>query len=175
MRPHKGITQNIIHTSTVSTPLGEMFTASTQKGICILSFNDKFHIDAKLQHLKTTFNAQVIPSHNALFEQLQQELNDYFANKRTCFDIPLQLVGTHFQVQAWKALLEIPYAKTISYKQQAQMMKHPTAHRAVANANAQNMLAILVPCHRVIREDNTLGGYAGGVEKKEFLLQLEQS
>lgn len=173
MRPHKGITHNVIHTSIVSTPLGEMFAAATQKGLSLLSFGDKFHIDAKLEHLKQTFNAQVIPAHSALFEQLQQELDEYFEGKRNCFDIPLQLVGTHFQVEAWKALLKIPYGETLSYKQQAYAMNHPTAHRAVANANAQNMIAIIVPCHRVIRDNGEMGGYSGGVEKKEFLLNLE--
>lgn len=174
MRAHKGIQQNIIHTTTIQTPLGEMFAASTQKGLCMLCFLDKYHIDAKLEHIKQMFNATVIPSNNALFEQLQKQLNEYFEHQRECFDIPLQLVGTSFQVRAWRALLEIPYGSTISYKQQAQKMQHPTAHRAVANANAQNMLAIIVPCHRVIRENSEMGGYAGGVEKKEFLLNLEK-
>jgi O-6-methylguanine DNA methyltransferase len=174
MRQKKGITQAFIHTTTVQTPLGEMFAASTQQGICMLSFYDKFHIDAQLKNLKTRFNAQVMSCNNALFEQLQQELDAYFQGKLHCFTLPLQLLGTSFQIQCWKALLSIEYGTTISYKQQALKINNPKAYRAAANANAQNMIQILVPCHRVIQENKTLGGYSSGVEKKRFLLSLEQ-
>lgn len=175
MRNFKTITQALIHTTTVTTPLGEMFAASTSKGICMLSFYDKFHIDAQLKNLKERFNAQVIPSNNDFFIQLQQELNEYFEGKRKCFTLPLQLLGTSFQVQCWKALLSIEYGKTISYKQEAQKINNPKAYRAVANANAQNMIEILVPCHRVIQDNGQLGGYSSGIERKKFLLNLEQS
>jgi methylated-DNA-[protein]-cysteine S-methyltransferase len=119
MRSFKTITQALIHTTTITTPLGEMFAASTSKGICMLSFYDKFHIDAQLKNLKERFNAQVIASNNDFFVQLQQELNEYFEGKRKCFTLPLQLLGTSFQVQCWKALLSIEYGKTISYKEEA--------------------------------------------------------
>lgn len=175
MRNFKTITQSLIHTTTVTTPLGEMFAASTSKGICMLSFYDKFHIDAQLKNLKERFNAQVIASNNDFFIQLQQELNEYFEGKRKCFTLPLQLLGTSFQVQCWKALLSIEYGKTISYKQEAQKINNPKAYRAVANANAQNMIEILVPCHRVIQDNGQLGGYSSGIERKKFLLNLEQS
>lgn len=175
MRSFKAITQVLIHTTTLSTPLGEMFAASTSKGICLLNFYDKFHIDAQLQNLKERFNAQVIASNNDFFIQLQQELNEYFEGKRKCFTLPLQLLGTSFQVQCWKALLSIEYGKTISYKQEAQKINNPKAYRAVANANAQNMIEILVPCHRVIQDNGQLGGYSSGIERKKFLLNLEQS
>jgi O-6-methylguanine DNA methyltransferase len=175
MRQNKGITQAFIHTTLIKTPLGDMFSASTQKGICMLSFYDKFHIDAQLKNLKTRFNAEVISCNNTIFEQLQQELDEYFQNKRQCFTLPLQLLGTSFQIQCWKALLNIEYGTTISYKQQALNIGNPKAYRAVANANSQNMIEILVPCHRVIQENKTLGGYSSGVEKKRFLLNLEQN
>lgn len=175
MRSFKTITQALIHTTTITTPLGEMFAASTSKGICMLSFYDKFHIDAQLKNLKERFNAQIIASNNDFFIQLQHELDDYFQGKRTCFTLPLQLLGTSFQVQCWKVLLGIEYGKTISYKEEAQKINNPKAYRAVANANAQNMIEILVPCHRVIQENGKLGGYSSGIERKEFLLNLEQS
>lgn len=172
---NKSITQAIIHTTIIQTPLGEMFAASTSKGICLLSFYDKFHIDAQLKNLKERFNAQVLALNNDYFIQLQQELDEYFQGTRKCFTLPLQLLGTTFQIQCWKALLSIEYGKTISYKQEAQIINKPKAYRAVANANSQNMLEILVPCHRVIHENGQLGGYSSGVEKKEFLLTLEQT
>jgi O-6-methylguanine DNA methyltransferase len=175
MRSFKTITQALIHTTTVTTPLGEMFAASTSKGICMLSFYDKFHIDAQLKNLKERFNAQIIASNNDFFLQLQQELDEYFQGIRSCFTLPLQLLGTSFQVQCWKVLLSIEYGKTISYKEEAQKINNAKAYRAVANANAQNMIEILVPCHRVIQENGKLGGYSSGIERKEFLLKLEQS
>ena len=94
--------------------------------------------------------------------------------KRTTVEIPLQWVGTAVQIKAWKELVNIPHGKTISYKQQAQNIEQEKAFRAVANANSQNMIAIIVPCHRVIASSGKLSGYNGGVEKKEFLLNLEK-
>ena len=108
-------------------------------------------------------------------QSLKQQLDEYFNKQRTTFEIPLQLIGSPFQVKAWKELLNIPYGKTISYKEQALNIQQDKAHRAVANANAQNMIAILVPCHRVIASSGKLSGYNGGVEKKEFLLKLESN
>lgn len=172
---NKTITQAIIHTTLVQTPLGEMFAASTAKGICLLSFYDKFHIDAQLKNLKDRFNAQVIAANNDFFIQLQQELNEYFQGTRKCFTLPLQLLGTTFQIECWKALLTIEYGHPISYKQEAKLINRPKAYRAVANANSQNMIEILVPCHRVIQENGQLGGYSGGIERKKFLLDLEKS
>ncbi|MFA7083620.1 MAG: methylated-DNA--[protein]-cysteine S-methyltransferase [Arcobacteraceae bacterium] len=170
----KSITQAIIHTTIVQTPLGEMFAASTAKGVCLLCFYDKFHIDAHLKNLKERFNAQVLALNNDYFIQLQQELDEYFQGKRTCFTLPLQLLGTTFQIKCWKALLTIEYGKTISYKEEAQKIDNPKAYRAVANANSQNMIEIIVPCHRVIQADGKLGGYSSGIDKKIFLLDLEK-
>ena len=163
MREYKTQTKEIITTTTFSTPLGEMFAAASKKGIVMLTFFTPFHIEAKIAVLKNTLNADVIPANGEIFEVLKTQLTEYFNNKRTTFEIPLQLVGSPFQVKCWKELLNIPYGKTISYKEH------------ITNANAQNMIAILVPCHRVISSDGKLSGYNGGVEKKEFLLKLEQN
>ncbi|WP_419673674.1 methylated-DNA--[protein]-cysteine S-methyltransferase [Aliarcobacter butzleri] len=102
-------------------------------------------------------------------------MNEYFLKKRTNFTIPLKLIGTPFQIKVWEALLKIPYGKTISYKEEAKMIENEKAFRAVANANGKNNLSIIVPCHRVISNNGEIGGYTGGVEKKEFLLKLEQN
>lgn len=175
MREYKTQIKEIITTTTFSTPLGEMFAAASKKGIVMLTFFTPFHIEAKIAILKNTLNADVIPANGEIFEVLKTQLTEYFNKKRTTFEIPLQLVGSPFQIQCWKELLNIPYGKTISYKEQALKIENVKAHRAVANANAQNMIAILVPCHRVISSDGKLSGYNGGVEKKEFLLKLEQN
>ena len=163
MREYKTQTKEIITTTTFSTPLGEMFAAASKKGIVMLTFFTPFHIEAKIEILKNTLNADVIPTNSEIFEVLKIQLEEYFNKKRTTFEIPLQLVGSPFQIQCWKELLNIPYGKTVSYKEH------------IANANSQNMIAILVPCHRVISSDGKLSGYNGGVEKKEFLLKLEQN
>jgi O-6-methylguanine DNA methyltransferase len=163
MREYKTQTKEIITTTTFSTPLGEMFAAASKKGIVMLTFFTPFHIEAKIEILKNTLNADVIPTNSEIFEVLKIQLEEYFNKKRTTFEIPLQLVGSPFQVKCWKELLNIPYGKTVSYKEH------------IANANSQNMIAILVPCHRVISNDGKLINYIGGVEKKEFLLKLEKN
>ena len=175
MREYKTQTKEIINTTTFSTPLGEMFAAASKKGIVMLTFFTPFYIEAKIEVLKKTLNAEVIPANNEIFKALKIQLNEYFEKKRTTFEIPLQLIGSPFQVKCWKELLNIPYGKTISYKEQAIKIGNEKAFRAVANANGQNMIAILVPCHRVIANNGKLSGYTGGVEKKEFLLKLEKN
>ena len=175
MREYKSQTKQIIITTTFSTPLGEMFAAATKKGLVLLYFFTPYDIEANIDKLKKTLNADVIPGNNEIFDSLKIQLDEYFDKKRTTFEIPLQLIGSPFQIQCWKELLNIPYGKTISYKEQALKIENEKAHRAVANANSQNMIAILVPCHRVISSDGKLSGYNGGVEKKEFLLKLEKN
>ena len=110
----------------------------------------------------------------ALTLAVQQQLNEYFAGERTCFTIPLAPVGTPFQRQVWQALCKIPYGETYTYGQLAATIGNPHACRAVGMANHRNPIAIMIPCHRVIGADGTLTGYAGGLEMKRFLLELEQ-
>lgn len=103
----------------------------------------------------------------------KKQLEQYFAGKRTSFDVALDLVGTEFQVQAWRALCRIPFGKTISYGQQASNIKKPKAFRAVGSANGKNPIPIIVPCHRVVAGDGSLGGYSLGLRMKKQLLALE--
>lgn len=104
----------------------------------------------------------------------RKQLGEYFAGKRTSFTIPLDLRGTKFQVESWKALGRIPYGKTISYGQQAQNIGNPKACRAVGSANGKNPIPIIVPCHRVVSADGSLGGYSLGLKMKKQLLDLEE-
>ena len=103
----------------------------------------------------------------------QQQLRQYFAGERSDFDLPLAFEGTVFQQQVWQALLSIPYGETRSYGQIAAQIGRPKAVRAVGSANAKNPLSIVVPCHRVIGANGQLVGFAGGLDKKQFLLHLE--
>ena len=104
------------------------------------------------------------------------QLDEYINGQRQVFDIPLDLsTGTPFQQTVWEALLKIPYGKTISYAQLANHIGQPTACRAVANANGKNPISLIIPCHRVITSDGKLGGYTGGIEIKQTLLDIEQA
>lgn len=106
---------------------------------------------------------------------LEKELAGYFAGALQTFTIPLQLKGTPFQESVWTGLQAIPYGLTWSYRSLSIHIKRESAHRAVANANGRNPLAIIIPCHRVIHSGGGLGGYAGGVERKQWLLDHEAS
>ena len=106
-------------------------------------------------------------------EQAVRQLREYFAGKRRRFDVPLHLEGTAFQERAWAAMRKIPYGATISYAQQAKQIGKPRATRAVGTANGANPIPIIVPCHRVVASDGSLGGYALGLTMKRRLLALE--
>jgi methylated-DNA-[protein]-cysteine S-methyltransferase len=110
-----------------------------------------------------------------LFAEPAGQLRDYFAGRRTEFDLPLVLVGTPFQRRVWAELQEIPYGETISYGELAQRIGRPTAARAVGLANGRNPISIIVPCHRVIGADGSLTGYGGGMERKQHLLAFERN
>ncbi len=103
------------------------------------------------------------------------QLDEYFNKKRKIFDIPLYTVGTDFQKLVWNALLKIPYGETRSYKEIAETINHPLAYRAVGNANNKNKIAIIIPCHRVIGANGSFVGYASGIDKKRWLLNLEKN
>jgi methylated-DNA-[protein]-cysteine S-methyltransferase len=108
------------------------------------------------------------------FAAIRQQLAEYFAGERQQFDVPLKLAGTPFQRRVWQELVRIPFGRTISYAELARRVGKPTASRAVGHANGRNPISILVPCHRVIGANGKLTGYAGGLDKKEWLLAWER-
>jgi methylated-DNA-[protein]-cysteine S-methyltransferase len=108
-----------------------------------------------------------------LLEEAERQLGEYFGGKRETFDLPLAFAGTPFQIEVWRALLTIPYGETRSYSEIARQIGHPAAVRAVGAANGRNPLSIIAPCHRVIGASGALTGFAGGIEVKRFLLDLE--
>ena len=125
---------------------------------------EKFHF---------TESDDIAETPSAMTSQACAQLQEYFAGKRTTFDLPLAASGTTFQQQVWQALLTIPYGKTCSYGDIARAIGNPKGVRAVGLANGKNPLAIVVPCHRVIGADGKLTGYAGGLNRKQQLLALE--
>jgi len=109
-----------------------------------------------------------------VLDSARRQLDAYFSGRSTTFDLPLGLAGTPFQISVWSALLDIPYGETRSYSQLAAAVGKPAATRAVGAANGRNRIAIVVPCHRVIGANGSLTGFGGGLERKRFLLGLEQ-
>ena len=109
-----------------------------------------------------------------LHQEVHNQLTQYFAKQRTAFDLPIKVQGTPFQLKVWDALQQIPYGQTRSYADIARMIENPKACRAVGGANNKNPIMIIIPCHRVINADGSLGGYGGGTNVKQFLLALEQ-
>ena len=109
-----------------------------------------------------------------LSELAVSQLREYFAGKRESFELPLEAQGTDFQKRVWAALLEIPFGETRSYKDIARRIGSPKGFRAIGQANHRNPISIIIPCHRVIAADGSLGGYGGGLENKKLLLELER-
>jgi methylated-DNA-[protein]-cysteine S-methyltransferase len=107
------------------------------------------------------------------FARVEAQLEEYFAGRRTAFDVPLDLAGSPFQRRVWDALQDIPYGETVSYGELARRVGVPSAARAVGVANRENPVAVIVPCHRVIGADGSLTGFGGGLERKRLLLELE--
>jgi methylated-DNA-[protein]-cysteine S-methyltransferase len=147
----------------IASPVGKLRLVASEKGLVAID------VRSNAKKIATTENA----SAQAILVETKKQLEQYFAGKRTSFDVALDLVGTDFQVQAWRALCRIPFGKTISYGQQAASIKKPKAFRAVGSANGKNPIPIIVPCHRVVASDGSLGGYSLGLRMKKQLLALE--
>ena len=163
----------IIHYAPVDSPLGRFFLAQHENGLCCLSLGvgakDKF-----FSYIKKVFPTAELKTSKPILKETIQQLSEYFSGVRTDFDMKLFLSGTEFQKQVWKGLMEIPYGKTISYGALATSLNSPGGMRAVGAANGQNPIPIIIPCHRVIASDGSLGGYTGGLGIKRKLLDLEQ-
>ena len=165
----------IITTTTIDTPLGPMHAGAIDRGICLLDFADREILAIQVARLQKTFNAELQHGENNHLQTLKTQLEEYFAKQRERFEVPLVLSGTEFQNKAWKELQNIPYGETRTYKQQAEKVGNAKAVRAVATANGNNRMAIIVPCHRVVASNGDLAGYAGGLWRKKYLLELERS
>jgi len=171
--PNKSTRHQLITVTRILTPLGPMLAGATDEGICLLEFVDRRMIETQLSRLKRLLHADFVPGSNMHFEALQRQLEEYFSGRRKEFRLPLVLRGSSFQQDVWKALLTIPYGETRSYQEQALLLKRPDAIRAVAKANGDNRISIVIPCHRVIGKDGGLVGYGGGLWRKKYLLEHE--
>lgn len=148
-----------------SSPLGTLLLAATEKGLCGLYFEEHKYFsgpqgwrrDATHPHLQTAI----------------RQLDEYFAETRVDFDVPLDLAGTSFQQSVWTVLQSLPFGETTSYQEIARRIANPKAIRAAGTAIGRNPVSIIVPCHRVLGTTGGLSGYAGGLERKRYLLAHE--
>jgi len=167
--------KEIIYSAKIDSPIGIIYAFSTNNGVCTLEFFQKQRLEKCIKSLKSSYNAGVIEEKNTHLKQLKEELGEYFAGKRKMFDVSLDLSGTEFQKSVWNSLLDIPFGKIQTYEQQAIKLNSLSAIRAIAAANGQNKISIVIPCHRVIGKSGNLTGYAGGLHRKKWLLDFEKS
>jgi AraC family transcriptional regulator of adaptative response/methylated-DNA-[protein]-cysteine methyltransferase len=156
-------------------PLGPLVAGATSAGICLLEFTDRRMLEAQFAAIRQRFAVPVLPGSHKHLEQLEVELAKYFAGKLQQFTAPLVYPGTDFQQRVWQQLLTIPFGQTRSYEDIAVGVGVRKAVRAVGTANGLNRIAIVIPCHRVINKSGALGGYGGGLRRKQYLLDLERA
>ena len=150
-----------MYKSHYQSPIGLIEITASDFGLLSVSFRDE------------TEEINTIASANDITKQTAEYLAEYFAGNCQTFDVPLAPVGTAFQQQVWKELVKVPFGKTDTYSSIANKLNNPLSVRAVGAANGKNPIAIIVPCHRIIGASGHLTGYAGGLWRKEFLLNLE--
>lgn len=175
LSPEEAKRKSIILMTKLDSPIGPMFACATEKGICLLEFTDRRMLETEFEDLQRRLDAIIILGENDHLKQLKKEMEEYFAKTRESFDVALDTPTTEFRQLVWDKLTEIPYGHTASYKEQAIKLGNEKAVRAVANANGHNRVAIVIPCHRIIGSDGSLTGYAGGLDRKKWLLQHEGS
>jgi len=163
---YKGCHLDCIYYKKVISPLGPLLIGANDVGCHFIRFGDT------IEPLFKKFRIIEERNHNYI-ERIEEQLNEYFSGKRENFTIITVLRGTPFQIDVWKALMQIPYAETVSYKFIAETIGKPNAFRAIGMANHANSIPIIIPCHRVIMHNGSLGGYGGGIDKKILLLDLE--
>lgn len=158
----------------IETPLGAMVSIADESSLYLLEFADRRMLATQLRTLQKRYGCSVAPGANDVLRHVETELASYFSGALQKFSVPLDTRGTEFQVSVWNRLLQIPYGETLSYGAMATDLGRADAQRAVGKANGDNRIAIIVPCHRVVRSDGTLCGYGGGLWRKKRLLEIEQ-
>jgi methylated-DNA-[protein]-cysteine S-methyltransferase len=157
------------------TPFGELIIGSIDEKLCLCDWRYRKKREAIDKRLKTRSGAHFKFEGSNVIEETKIQLNEYFQGKREVFNIPILFIGSNFQKTVWAALLQIPFGKTTSYLELSRLLQNEKAIRAVAAANGANAISIIVPCHRVIGSDGKLVGYAGGLNTKMKLLNIEKA
>jgi len=168
------LTTNPLYIEWIPTPIGKMLAICDENHLYMLEFIAKKNIHNGFQRLSQKYNRHIISGRTSITQRIEDELKLYFKKALKEFTTPLIFTGTKFQKKVWLNLTKIPAGRTCSYSELAAAVGNKKASRAVANSNANNILALVVPCHRVILQSRKIGGYAGGIEKKEWLLCHEK-
>ena len=171
--PGESPKRHVVNLTRLTTPLGPMVAGVHDGALVLLEFADRPMLETQLKRIHRRYSARLLSGGDPLFVTVQRELDEYFEGDRREFTVPLDLAGTPFQEAVWSVLRNIPYGETRSYADQALALGKPKAVRAVARANGDNRIAIIIPCHRVIGKDGAMVGYGGGVWRKQYLLELE--
>ncbi|MEC7838662.1 MAG: methylated-DNA--[protein]-cysteine S-methyltransferase [Chlamydiota bacterium] len=171
----KPIQDNTLNSTWLKTQLGPMLAIADSKHLFLLEFHGRKGLDQEIERLIKKTGSEIIEGRNGPINSIESEIDAYFSGKLQQFKTPIHMFGTPFQQKVWKALMQIPFGETKSYKELAEAIEKPTAFRAVAQANGKNQLAIIIPCHRVINSNGNLGGYGGGLSNKKSLLIHEGS
>ena len=168
------LTTNPLFIEWIPTPIGKMLAICDENHLYMLEFIARKNIHNGFQRLSQKYNRHIISGRTSITQRIEDELKLYFKKALKEFTTPLIFTGTKFQKKVWLNLTKIPAGKTCSYSELAAAVGNKKASRAVANSNANNILALVVPCHRVILQSRKIGGYAGGIEKKEWLICHEK-
>lgn len=171
--PGKSSGNDSIRMAWMETPIGPMIAGATDAGICLLEFTQRRMIEAQMNRISSLLRSSLVLAEHHLHRRLQLELDEYFQGRRTGFSLPLVYPGSEFQIRVWESLLRIPYGKTRCYEDIAVEIGSPRSMRAVGRVNGLNRIGILIPCHRVVNKNGSLGGYGGGLWRKRRLLNLE--
>ena len=166
-------TRPVINVTEMDSIVGRLLLGVHGDAVCFLEFLAEERRGEQLARLSQTFDADITPGENAVMAAVRQQLTEYFAGTRRQFDLQLGWMGTQFQTRVWQALTEIPYGRTCSYGDIARRIGQPQAMRAVGAANGRNHIPIIIPCHRVVNSDGSLGGFSSGLWRKQKLLELE--
>lgn len=171
---HLRAREGVVRLALLRTPLGPMVAGVATGGLALLEFADRPMLETQLSIVERRFAARLEPGRTALHDRTQRALDGYFAGQSATFDLPLAAPGTTFQETVWTALAAIPRGETTTYAALAGEVGRPAATRALGHANGMNRLAVVIPCHRVIASDGSLGGYGGGTWRKAWLLDHER-
>jgi methylated-DNA-[protein]-cysteine S-methyltransferase len=162
-----------VHTELYASPFGELLLGSYKDQLCLCDWKYRKSRESIDRRIQEDLQAEYVDAGSPVLETCKEQLDQYFKRARKEFDLPVLLAGSDFQKRVWKALMAIPYGRTKSYISLSRELGDEKAIRAVAKANGDNALSIIVPCHRILGSDGSLTGYAGGLRVKKKLLQLE--
>ncbi|QOR65073.1 bifunctional transcriptional activator/DNA repair protein Ada [Cytobacillus suaedae] len=173
--PAKSKAVKILYANWINTKLGPMLSLVDEEFLYLLEFVDRRGLEKEIEMIRKRLNASIIPGITKISMQIEKELKGYFAKELKKFEIPIFQLGSSFQKSVWNELQQIELGHTTSYIDIGIKLNNTKSVRAIGNANGANQLAIVVPCHRVIKADGSLGGYGGGLERKKWLINHEKN